>query len=82
MANSKVVTISVDAVVEEKFRRVAKVVHGKKKGYLSKALTEAMDKWTKDKEKNDSVAAAIRMLDQGVDLGGIRYRHRDELHER
>jgi len=82
MANSKVVTISVDAVVEEKFRRVAKVVHGKKKGYLSKALTEAMDKWTKDKEKNDSVAAAIRMLDQGVDLGGIKYRHRDELHER
>ena len=73
MANSKVVTISVNAVVEEKFRRVAKAVHGMKKGYLGKALTEAMDEWTKDKEKSDAVAAVLRLLDQGVDLGGIKY---------
>jgi len=82
MVDSKVLTVSVDAAIEEKFRRVAKSVHGRKKGYLGKALTEAMDKWTKDKEKNDAVAAALRLLDQGVDLGGIKYRHRDELYER
>jgi len=82
MANSKVMTISVDASVEEKFRRVAKVVHGKKKGYLGKALTEAMEKWTKDKEEGDAVASTLRLLDEGIDLGGIKYKHRDELHER
>lgn len=82
MANSKIMTVSVDVHVEERFRKVAKAVHGKKKGYLGKALTEAMDRWTKDKEQSDSVAAALRLLDQGVDLGGLKYKHRDELHER
>ncbi len=82
MTNSRVVTISVNATVEEKFRRVAKAVHGKKKGYLGKALTEAMEKWTKDKEESDAAAAVLRLLDEGVDLGGIKYTHRDELHER
>ncbi len=82
MANSKVLTVSVNADVEEKFRKVAKALHGKKKGYLGRALSEAMDKWTKDKEQKDTVAAALHLLDQGVNLGGIKYRHRDELHER
>ncbi len=67
MADSKVVTVSVNAAVEEKFRRVAKAVHGEKKGYLGKALTEAMDKWTKDKERSDTVAVALRLLDEGAD---------------
>jgi hypothetical protein len=39
MVNSKVVTISVNAAIEEKFRRVARAVHGKNKGFLGKALT-------------------------------------------
>jgi hypothetical protein len=82
MAKSRVLTVSVDGSVEEKFRSVAKAIHGKKKGYLGKAMTEAMDKWTRDKEQSDTVAAALRLLDQGLDLGGIKYRHRDELHDR
>ncbi len=82
MANSKTLTVSVDLNVEKRFRKVAKALHGKKKGYLGRALTEAMDQWTKDKEHSDSVAAALQLLDEGVDLGGLKYKHRDELHER
>ena len=79
---SKIITVSVNAEVERKFRRTAKAVHGAKKGYLGGALTDAMERWTKDREETDTVAAALSLLDQGIDLGGVRYKHKDELHER
>ena len=81
MANSKVLTVRVNAATDEKFRRVAKALHGKKKGYLGKALTEAMEKWTKEKEESTTVALALRLLEEGVDLGRIKYRNRNELHK-
>ncbi len=79
---TKTITVSINAEVEQKFRRTAKAVHGKKKGYLGKALTEAMEKWTEEKQETDAVAATLSLLDQGMDLGGVKYKHRDELHER
>lgn len=79
---SRTITVSVNADVEQKFRKIAKAVHGKKKGYLGKALTEAMEKWTKEKQETDTVAETLSMLESGLDLGGISYKHRDELHER
>jgi putative PIN family toxin of toxin-antitoxin system len=65
-----------------RFRKVAKAVHGQKKGHLDKALSEAMDKGTRCKEQNDIVAATLRYLDEGLDLGGLKYAHREESHER
>ena len=79
---SKIITVSVNAEVERKFRRTAKAVHGTKKGYLGRALTDAMERWTKDREETDTVAATLSLLDNGIDMGGVRYKHRDELHER
>lgn len=79
---SKTITVNVRADVEERFRRVAASTHGRKKGYLGRALTEAMDKWTREKEESDTVAQTLRLLDQGLELDGLRYRHREELHER
>jgi len=79
---TKTITVSVNAEVEQKFRRTARAIHGKKKGYLGKALTDAMDRWTKEKQETDTVAATMRLLDEGLDLGGVKYRHREELHER
>jgi hypothetical protein len=43
-------------------------VHGKKKGYLGKALAEAMEKWTDEKRETDTVAATLSLLDHGIDL--------------
>jgi len=79
---SKTITVNVDAEVEEKFRRTAKAVHGKRKGYLGKALTDAMKIWTREKEQTDNVAAALRLLDEGIDMGLMAYKIRAELHER
>jgi hypothetical protein len=44
-------------------------------------LTDAMEKWTRENEASRAVAAALALLDQGVDLGGKKYRHRHELHD-
>jgi predicted transcriptional regulator len=79
---SKTITVSVDAEVEERFRRTAKAIHGKKKGYLGKALTDAMKVWTKEREQTDNVAATLRLLEEGVNMGITKQKSRDELHER
>ncbi len=50
---SKTITVNVKADVEAKFRKIAAATHGKKKGYLGKALTEAMERWTKEKEEKE-----------------------------
>jgi len=74
-------TFSVDAEVERKFRKAAKAASGNKKGDLGRALTDAMEKWTRENETSRAVAAALALLDQGVDLGGMKYRHRHGLHD-
>lgn len=78
----KVITVRVNAEVEEKFRQTARSVLGRKKGYLGKALTDAMENWITEKRKMDTVAAILNLLDEGISLGGIKYIHREELHER
>ena len=82
MMISKTITVSVDAEVEKRFRRIAKMIHGQRKGYLGRALTEAMTTWTKERERTDNVVATLRLLEEGLDIGLERYRTRDELHER
>ena len=79
---TKIITVSIRADVEERFRKIAAATHGKKKGYLGRALTEAMEEWAREKEQGGTVEATLRSLESGVDLGGTKYRHRDELHER
>jgi hypothetical protein len=79
---TKIITVSVDARVEEKFRKTARAIHGKKKGYLGKALTDAMENWTREKEQTYSVVATLQLLDEGINLGGLKYKNRDELHDR
>lgn len=82
LVTSKTITVSVRADVEERFRRVAASRHGKKKGYIGKALTEAMARWVEEEEGRDDVAQTLRLLEDGVDLGGMKYSRREELHER
>ena len=78
---TRTLSLSVNSDVEKRLRQVAKA-RDRKKGYLGKALTDAMDKWTKEMERSDTVAAAMALLDEGVDLGGISYGRREELHGR
>jgi hypothetical protein len=79
---SKTITVNVREDVEKRFRRVAASKHGKRKGYLGQALTEAMEKWVEEAEGGNPVARTVKLLDEGIDLGGVKYTRREELHER
>jgi hypothetical protein len=75
------ITVNVEDKVEKRFREVASTVFGKRKGYLGKALTIAMQTWTEEKRKTAELRA-FDMLKTGLNLGGIKYKKRKELHER
>lgn len=79
---TRTITISVKRDVEERFRKLAGVTYGKHKGYLGKAVTEAMTIWVEKKERSDVNARALEMLRKGFKMGKITWKSRDELHER
>ena len=78
---SKVITVSVDVEVEQKFRKVAIMRYGNKKGSLGKALTEAMKFWTEQKSY-DPNEHALALMEKGFKMGGLTFKHRSELYDR
>lgn len=73
------ITVNVNDDVEKKFRKRVAQRYGKRKGALGRALAEAMQDWV---EKENSTRDVLRMLDEGLDLGGFSYKDREELHDR
>lgn len=74
-------TINVSEDVAGRFRKAVAAVMGKGKGKLGKAVAEALDSWS-SKAEQDPVAEAIKLLEKGVDMGGLKYKHRFELYDR
>lgn len=75
-------TVNVNNDVEKEFRKTAGSVHGKRKGTLGKALTEAMAEWTYAKKQKQIAEEALALMGQGFRLGRRLYRDRSELYER
>ncbi|MBM3231909.1 hypothetical protein FJZ21_00825 [Candidatus Pacearchaeota archaeon] len=76
-----VITISLDDAIEEKLRKIAVARFRKKKGYLAKAISEALNEWA-SKMEQESMSKAISILLDGVNLGGIVSKKREDLHKR
>ena len=76
---TKTITISVKRDVEERFRKLAGATYGKHKGYLGKAVTEAMIEWEKKKKTTDVNARALEMLRKGFKMGKWKF-NRDEIY--
>lgn len=74
-------TLSIDSRTEETFRKSAELKFGKRKGSLGKAASEAFEEWAK-REMLGSEAKMLEMLRTGFELGKIKWKSRDELHER
>jgi len=79
---AKTITINIREDVEKKLRQIAAARYGKRKGYLGKAVTEAVEEWARKKEETDVNARALAMLKKGFKMGKIKWKSRDELHER
>lgn len=78
---SETMTVNVEKEVAAEFRRQAGMQYGKKKGYLGKALTEAMKEWASKKEAEDIDEAALKLLKEGIKMRKWKF-NRAELHER
>jgi predicted transcriptional regulator len=76
------ITISVDDETERKFREVVTRMHGKRKGALGEATTEALNLWVKEKKQEEISRTALILMEQEYDLGVRHYRTREDLHGR
>jgi hypothetical protein len=76
------ITVNVKDEVEKEFRRVASIAHGSEKGYLGKAITEAMQRWIDEKRQKEIAERELKLLEKGFSFGRKLYETRDELHER
>lgn len=77
---SKTITVNVEEEVETEFRKQAGRKFGKKKGYLGKAITEAMKEWTK-KRNQDIDNRFLAIMKEGVKTKKWKF-NRAELYER
>ena len=77
---SKTITVNVEDDVESEFRRTASRKYGKKKGYLGKAITQAMKEWSR-KSSNDLESQFLELLEKGIKMKKWKF-NREELHER
>lgn len=73
------ITINISDEVENKFRKKVHQLYGNRKGVISNALTEAILEWSIKKEYFNR---AMQLLHDGVNLGKIKYKNRDELYDR
>ncbi|MEK6942095.1 MAG: hypothetical protein AABW85_04535 [archaeon] len=75
------ITLNVRDKAEEKFRKTAQIKFGMGKGSLGKAASTAFEQWA-DREMHGSEAKLLELLEEGFEMGKIKYKHRAELHER
>ena len=74
------ITINVDEGLAKKFRKMAELRFGRKKGYLSKATSEAFSYWLN--KEDDVIGEALKIIDKGIYAPQLRYKKRSELYER
>jgi predicted transcriptional regulator len=76
-----VITISLDNEIEKKLRKLAIARFKKRKGYLAMAITEALQDWA-SKSNEKEMDEALELLENGINLGGIISKKREDLHKR
>ena len=75
------ITISGDDESEGKFRKAVEAVFGTGKGSLGKAASKAFEEWS-DREIRGNEAKMLELLEKGFKMGKLKFKARDELHER
>ena len=76
------ITICIDDATEQRFREVAKNILGEKKGYLGRAITEAIALWIRDKEQETIAQQGLLLLDKEHRLGNLGFGSREDIHDR
>ncbi len=80
MSSTRTITINVEEEVESEFRKEASKKYGKRKGYLGKAITEAMKEWTRKRDA-DIDNRFLEIMKKGLKTKKWKF-NRAELYER
>ncbi|VVB94725.1 Uncharacterised protein [uncultured archaeon] len=75
-------TINVNDDIENRFRALAQKIYAEKKGYLGKAVTSAMQKWIDEINQKKISESELNLMDKGFKMGKLKFKSREELHER
>ena len=75
-------TINIDEKTGKRFRETVRKEYGSKKGYLGRAVNEALSRWVKEKEKKEISERQLSWMKKGFNLGFKGYKSRDELYDR
>ena len=57
-------------------------LYSKKKGYPGNAMTSAMQKWIDEVTQKQISEREITLLKKGFNMGELKFKSREELHER
>lgn len=76
------ITVNIKDEVEKEFKAVASIAHGGEKGYLEKAIVDAMQRWIEEKRQEKIAEEALKLIEQGFDFGKRLYKDRSDLYER
>lgn len=76
------ITINVDDEVEKKFRETARTVIGDRKGFLGRAITDAMELWIREKTQERIARTALELMSREHHFGKCLSTSRKDLHER
>ena len=75
-------TICIDDTTEQRFREVAKNIHGGKKGYLGRNAAEAIALWIRNKEQETIAQQGLALLEKVYHQGKLGYRSREDIYNR
>lgn len=76
------ITINVQDTLAKEFREEVWQKLGRKKGALGKAIEEALKKWLYEKRQEKIAQEMIALMEEGIEMGRIKIKSRDELYDR
>lgn len=79
---TKTVTLNIQRQVEQDFRLAAAATYGTKKGYLGKAANQALGEWARKQSSERADMYALRLLEKGLNLGGLKTKRRSDWYDR
>ncbi len=80
---SRTLTLSLREDIEKKLREMAMQKYGRKKGFISRFVTDAIEEISFRRSLLGPDAFILEVLKRGIKTGGlVKYKSRDELHER
>lgn len=79
---SKSITLSLREDIEKKLRTMAMAKYGKRKGFISKFLTDAVEDLSSKQIMSEADLKFLELLRTGIRGGGLKKYKREELYER